>query len=181
MLDESHPGGTAMTAPGQELSDAELALALARSAGDRLRDMRAELDGLTPAELKQRGDQPAQEALAAGLAAARPRDAVLSEEATDDQARRRASRVWIMDPLDGTREYSEGRSDWAVHVALWEDGELAAGAVALPGLDAVLASAPAPVVPPRDPQAPLRMAVSRSRPPAVATRVAEALRAELVA
>ena len=73
--------------------------------------------------------------LAAGLAAARPGDAVLSEEAADDAARLDAARVWIIDPLDGTREYSEGRSDWAVHVALWADGRLVAGAVALPGLD----------------------------------------------
>src|SRR3954463_15705174 len=180
MLDESHPGGRAMTAPGRELSDAELAVALARSAGDRLRRMRDELDGLTPAELKQRGDRAAQEALAAGLAAARPRDAVLSEEATDDQARLRSSRVWIIDPLDGTREYSEGRSDWAVHVALWQDGALVAGAVALPGLDTVLTSDPAPVVPPRREGAPLRMAVSRSRPPAIASAVAEGLGAERV-
>src|SRR3954469_4602532 len=178
MLDESQPGGRAMTAPGRELSDAELAVALARSAGDRLRDMRAELDALTPAELKQRGDRAAQEALAAGLAAARPRDAVLSEEATDDQARLRSSRVWIIDPLDGTREYSEGRSDWAVHVALWQDGALAAGAVALPGLGVVLTSDPAPVVPPRRAGAPLRMAVSRSRPPAIASAVAEELGGE---
>src|SRR3954469_8666770 len=181
MLDESQPGGRAMTAPGRELSDAELAVALARSAGDRLRRMRDELDGLTPAELKQRGDRAAQEALAAGLAAARPRDAVLSEEATDDQARLRSSRVWIIDPLDGTREFSEGRSDWAVHVALWQDGALVAGAVALPGLGTVLGSAPAPAIPDRAPGTPLRMAVSRSRPPAIATDVASALGAELVA
>src|SRR3954469_1055702 len=180
MLDESQPGGRAMTAPGRELSDAELAVALARSAGDRLRDMRAELDALTPAELKQRGDRAAQEALAAGLAAARPRDAVLSEEATDDQARLRSSRVWIIDPLDGTREFSEHRPDWAVHVALWQDGALVAGAVALPGLDVVLTPDPAPGVPGRVDGSPLRIAVSRSRPPAAAMQVAEAMHAELV-
>ena len=75
---------------------------------------------------------------------------MLSEEAADDGARLDAARVWIIDPLDGTREYSEGRPDWAVHVALWEDGALVAGAVALPGLDTLLTSDPAPVVPPRD-------------------------------
>jgi 3'(2'), 5'-bisphosphate nucleotidase len=106
---------------------------------------------------------------------------VLSEEATDDAARLDAARVWIIDPLDGTREYSEGRPDWAVHVALWEEGALVTGAVALPGLDTLLTSDPAPVVPPRDTTAPLRMAVSRSRPPAIATGVAEALGADLVA
>jgi 3'(2'), 5'-bisphosphate nucleotidase len=162
------------------LSDADLAAQLAKSAGDRLLALRERVHGAPPAELKERGDAEGQLALAEGLAAARPDDAVLSEEAADDPARLSASRVWIVDPLDGTREYSEGRSDWAVHVALWQDGELAAGAVALPGLDVVLASAPAPVVPPRNPHAPLRMAVSRSRPPAVATRVAEALGAELL-
>ena len=161
--------------------DPDLAALLATSAGRVLLALRERMRGAPPQELKDRGDGEAQRTLAEGLAAARPRDAVLSEEAADDPVRLTASRVWIVDPLDGTREYSEGRSDWAVHVALWEDGELAAGVVALPGLDAVLASAPAPVVPPRDPQAPLRMAVSRSRPPAVATRVAEALGAELVA
>jgi 3'(2'), 5'-bisphosphate nucleotidase len=164
-----------------DLSDPELAASLARSAGERLLGLRERLRNLSAAELKERGDGEGQRALSEGLAAARPRDAVLSEEATDDRARLTASRVWIIDPLDGTREFSEGRSDWAVHVALWEDGELTAGAVALPGLDVVLTSAPAPAVPPRDPDAPLRMAVSRSRPPAVATQVAEALGAELVA
>jgi len=88
--------------------------------------------------------------------------------------------VWIVDPLDGTREYSEGRSDWAVHVALWQDGDLVAGAVALPALDVVLTSDPPATVPGRPDGAPLRMAVSRSRPPALATQVAEALGAELV-
>jgi 3'(2'), 5'-bisphosphate nucleotidase len=163
------------------LSDPQLAASLARSAGERLLGLRERLRNLSAAELKERGDGEGQRALSPGLAAARPRDAVLSEEATDDRARLTASRVWIIDPLDGTREFSEGRSDWAVHVALWEDGELTAGAVALPGLDVVLTSAPAPAVPPRDPDAPVRMAVSRSRPPAVATQVAEALGAELVA
>jgi 3'(2'), 5'-bisphosphate nucleotidase len=169
MLDQADP------------SDAALAAALARSAGDRLRRLRSELAGLSPDELKARGDAEAQGVLAAGLAAARPRDAVLSEEAADDRARLDAARVWIIDPLDGTREFSEGRADWAVHVALWQDGELTAGAVALPGLDVVLTSDPASVVPRRNGGAPPRMAVSRSRPPAVATQVADAMGAELVA
>ena len=162
------------------LSDADLAALLAKSAGDRLRALRDRLRGAPPAELKEQGDGEGQRALADGLAATRPRDAVLSEEAVDDPARLSASRVWIIDPLDGTREFSEGRSDWAVHVALWQDGDLVAGAVALPGLDDVLTSEPPPVLPPRrDPIRP-RMAVSRSRPPAVAHQVAEALGAELV-
>jgi 3'(2'), 5'-bisphosphate nucleotidase len=163
------------------LSDTELAAELARAAGRGLLELRAEVGELPPDEVKKRGDAAAQRALAAGLAAARPGDAVLSEEATDDAARLDAARVWIIDPLDGTREYSEGRSDWAVHVALWADGDLVAGAVALPGLGTVLTSDPAPVVPPRNAAAPLRMAVSRSRPPAIATGVAESLGADLVA
>jgi 3'(2'), 5'-bisphosphate nucleotidase len=161
-------------------SDAEIAAALALTAGEPLRQLCRELAGPSPADLEARGDAEAQPALADGLPAARAQDAVLLEETTDYSARRDASRVWIIDPLDGTREYSEGRSDWAVHVALWEDGELVAGAVALPGLDTVLTSEPAPVVPPRDADAPLRMAVSRSRPPAIATGVAEALGADLI-
>ena len=166
---------------GADLSDADLAAALARTAGRRLVELRSALGDLSGDEIKKRGDAAAQLALAEGLLAARPDDAVLSEEATDDQARLEAARVWIIDPLDGTREYSEGRSDWAVHVALWADGSLVAGAVALPGLDTVLTTEPAAVVPARDGAAPLRMAVSRSRPPAIATGVAEALGADLVA
>lgn len=165
----------------QAQPDTELAAELAHAAGRVLLELRAGVGDLAAAEVKKRGDAAAQQYLAAGLGAARPGDAVLSEEAADDGARLDADRVWIIDPLDGTREYSEGRSDWAVHVALWEAGVLVAGAVALPGLDVVLATRPAAVVPARDGAAPLRMAVSRSRPPAIATRVAEALGADLVA
>ncbi|WP_448624328.1 3'(2'),5'-bisphosphate nucleotidase CysQ [Geodermatophilus sp. URMC 64] len=162
------------------LSDVQVAAALARDAGSRLQHLRRDPAGLTPDELRKRGDAEAQALLAAGLAAARPGDAVLSEEAADDRARLEAARVWIVDPLDGTREFSEGRADWAVHVALWERGDLVAGAVALPGLEMVLASDPPPAVPERDERRPLRLAVSRSRPPAVATAVARALGADLV-
>jgi 3'(2'), 5'-bisphosphate nucleotidase len=164
-----------------DLSDAELAVEVAQAAGRKLLDLRAAQGDLPADEVKKRGDEAAQQVLAAGLAAARPGDAVLSEEAADDAARLDAARVWIIDPLDGTREYSEGRSDWAVHVALWAAGSLVAGAVALPGLDTVLTTEPAAVVPSRDGAAPLRMAVSRSRPPSIATGVAEALGADLVA
>jgi 3'(2'), 5'-bisphosphate nucleotidase len=105
---------------------------------------------------------------------------VLSEEGKDDPARLTADRVWIVDPLDGTREFGEaGRTDWAVHVALWDRGELTAGAVALPARDLVLSTAR----PPHRPEpsqatgalAPLRIVVSRSRPPAFAAQVAEAV------
>ncbi|MCW2620431.1 MAG: Inositol monophosphatase [Frankiales bacterium] len=164
----------------RDQSDADLAAGLAFSAGQRLIAVRADAIGLSVPDLKDRGDAEAQKVLAAGLAAARPDDTVLSEEAADDPARLHADRVWIIDPLDGTREYAEGRDDWAVHVALWSAGRLRTGAVALPGLATVLRSEPAEVVPPRRPGVPLRLAVSRSRPPAVARQVAVALDAELV-
>ena len=113
------------------------------------------------------------------LAAARPDDAVLSEEGADDPIRLRSQRVWIVDPLDGTREFSElDRDDWAVHVALWEDGELIAGAVALPAQGITLAT-PAVSPPPPAPSAP-RIVVSRTRPPAVALQVRDALGGVLV-
>jgi 3'(2'), 5'-bisphosphate nucleotidase len=118
--------------------------------------------------------------LAALLAEYRPGDAVLSEEAADSSARLSADRVWIIDPLDGTREFSEPpRSDWAVHVALWERGELAAGAVALPAEGLTFGTDRPPVVPPPD-RGPLRLAVSRSRPPGFVTGVADSLGARLV-
>ncbi|NCT92746.1 hypothetical protein GXB85_17575, partial [Cellulomonas sp. APG4] len=123
------------TAPGGGLDDDHvLAAHLARGAGRLLLATReAGGDGA-------RGDRVAHEHLADALAVHRPGDAVLSEEAADDAARLTAERVWIVDPLDGTREYGEGRDDWAVHVALWASGELVAGAVALPGRAQVLAT-----------------------------------------
>ena len=92
--------------------------------------------------LRREGDRRSHEFIAARLATARPGDAVLSEEGRDDPARLSADRVWIVDPLDGTREFGEpGRTDWAVHVALWERGELTAGAVALPAQGRILSTA----------------------------------------
>ena len=122
--------------------DHELAAGLAADAGALLVDLRESLlrRDTDPREIRDLGDARAQELLAARLADARPDDAVLSEEARDDRARLDATRVWIVDPLDGTREYSEGRDDWAVHVALWREGELVAGAVALPGLGLTLST-----------------------------------------
>jgi 3'(2'), 5'-bisphosphate nucleotidase len=113
------------------------------------------------------------------LAAERPGDAVLSEEGADDPIRLTSERVWIVDPLDGTREFSElGREDWAVHVALWQAGELVAGAVALPAQGVTLAT-PDVAPPPPAPAAP-RIVVSRTRPPEVALAVREALGGTLV-
>jgi 3'(2'), 5'-bisphosphate nucleotidase len=113
------------------------------------------------------------------LRAARPDDALLSEEEKDNSARLASYRVWIVDPLDGTREYGEGRSDWAVHVALAIDGVASVGAVALPGLGLTLTSgAPTALAPANEP---LRMLVSRTRPAAEAVQVAERMGADLLA
>jgi 3'(2'), 5'-bisphosphate nucleotidase len=160
-------------------TDVEVAAQAARAAADVLLDLRSRGE-LTGRALGDAGDAAAQEAISALLAERCPDDAVFSEEAVDDPRRLSADRVWIIDPLDGTREYGEdGRHDWAVHVALWSGGDLSAAAVALPALDQVLVTAPAPELPGRG-DGPVRIAVSRSRPPAEASAVAEALGAELV-
>ena len=115
----------------------------------------------------------------AALATRRPGDEVLSEEGADNPARLTARRVWIVDPLDGTREFSEpGRDDWAVHVALWDGGELVAGAVALPAQGFTLAT-PEVAAPPPAPNQP-RIVVSRTRPPAIALAVRDGLDGVLV-
>ncbi|WP_371390034.1 3'(2'),5'-bisphosphate nucleotidase CysQ [Protofrankia sp. BMG5.30] len=160
-----------------------MAARLATDAGALLLRIRAELGFADPAALRDAGDARSQALLAAALARHRGQDAVLSEEATDDPARLTARRVWIIDPLDGTREFSEpGRSDWAVHVALWQDGELAAGAVALPAQGITLATGGPSAVPARSaaPAPPAggggpRLVASRTRAPALVTTVAEAL------
>jgi 3'(2'), 5'-bisphosphate nucleotidase len=158
--------------------DDRLAAELAAEAGRRLLVLRAE--GGDPAALRRDGDRRSHEFLTAELARLRPGDAVLSEEGADDPARLRARRVWIVDPLDGTREFGEpGRTDWAVHVALWEQGELTAGAVALPAQDTVLSTADPQASPAAAPPGMLRFVVSRTRPPDFAVRLAEKTGAEL--
>ncbi|WP_132429763.1 3'(2'),5'-bisphosphate nucleotidase CysQ [Pseudonocardia endophytica] len=159
--------------------DAAFARRIADEAGALLLRVRRTDD---PEPVGDRGDRAAQDLIAAALAEFRPDDAVLSEEALDDPARLDARRVWIIDPLDGTREFAEaGRHDWAVHVALWEDGELSAGAVALPAVGTTLDSATiAPPLPMPDP-ARVRVAVSRTRPPSVVDRLAERMTIERVA
>jgi 3'(2'), 5'-bisphosphate nucleotidase len=136
--------------------------------------------GVPADELKAAGDAGSQHHLAEALRTRFPDDAVLSEEAADDQTRLTSRRVWIVDPLDGTREYSEeGRSDWAVHVALVEDGTLVAGAVALPAQGVTLSTAEPPPTPAaRDGR--IRLLVSRTRPTEHATALAAALDADLV-
>ena len=158
-------------------SDVEVAAVAALAAADVLVPLRE--GRLTGRDLGDAGDAAAQSAIAASLAAAVPGDLVFSEEAADDLRRLTADRVWIVDPLDGTREYGDrDRHDWAVHVALWSTGKLTAAAVALPALGEVLVTDPAPRVPLRS--GAVRIAVSRTRPPAVAADVARALEAELV-
>lgn len=160
-------------------TDHEVAARLATEAGALLLDVRAEFADADSAERKAAGDKRSHDFLMEALAAERPGDAVLSEEGVDDPVRLSASRVWIVDPLDGTREFSEpGRTDWAVHVALWEAGELVAGAVALPAQGITLATPTVPA-PPAQPGAP-RVVVSRTRPPAVALEVKDALDGTLV-
>jgi 3'(2'), 5'-bisphosphate nucleotidase len=163
--------------------DDRLAAELAEQAGNLLLDLRAE--GGDPADLRKAGDRLSHEFLAAELAARRPGDAVLSEEGQDDRARLAADRVWVVDPLDGTREFGEpGRTDWAVHVALWERGALTAGAVALPAQGQVLATTAPPVVPPANgsaaPGGQLRVVVSRTRPPAFLERLSEEMSVTLM-
>ena len=150
--------------PTAATDDHALAAWLATVAGDLLLEVRQQ--GLEGSELKDAGDRAAHELLMALLTEHRPGDAVLSEEGKDDKVRLTSDRVWIVDPLDGTREFSEPpRDDWAVHVALWEAGDLVAGAVAQPGLGTTFHTG-APSTIPAKPEGPLRIAVSRTRPPA---------------
>lgn len=158
------------------VSDAELAARLAAGAGRLLLAIRAK--ELAGDALGAAGDVAANAFLVDGLRTARPDDGLLSEEMTCDGARLLKSRVWIIDPLDGTREYGEGRDDWAVHVGLSVDGVATVGAVALPALGLLLRSDdPLPLsdLPPRP-----RMVVSRTRPAPQSVAVAESLGAELV-
>lgn len=178
--------------------DAAFARWLAERAGRLLLDIRAELGHDDPEALRAAGDKRSHDLLRSELARWRPKDAVLSEE--DEGARRAwaegsagpapdrltADRVWIVDPLDGTREYTErGRTDWAVHVALWErhattPHRIAASAVALPAQHRVIATDRPPSYPPQPSGEAIRLAASRSRPPAFLTALADELGAELV-
>lgn len=169
--------------PTATMDDHELAMALAKAAGARLLQVRAEHAGLGSdgKTIKNAGDAASQELLAELLTQTRPDDAVLSEEAADDAARLSADRVWIIDPLDGTREFSElDRSDWAVHVALWQDGDLVAGAVTMPAAEIAYGTGVADPAPTGTPPT-IRLAVSRTRPPAFVQAMADLLGAELVA
>ena len=161
------------------MSEHHDAAQIAQQAGELLLELRATSE-LTGRELKDEADRQAHELIMELLAAAYPDDPVLSEEGRDDTDRLSSSRVWIVDPLDGTREFSEeGRTDWAVHVALAVDGVATIGAVALPALGTVLSTDPAPELAPATGGAP-RMVVSRTRPPEITEPLRAALSAELV-
>ena len=178
-----------MNVGGNELvvaSDHELARLAAVAAGRALMTLREEMGFSDPKRLRDEGDRTAHVLLMQLLAEQRPDDAVLSEEGDDTEGRpdrAGATRVWVIDPLDGTREYSEGRADFAVHVGLAVDGMPMVGAVALPGEDLVLVTGArrsrARTLAPRR-AGPLRIVVSRTRPPVEAKRVAARLGAELV-
>lgn len=165
------------------MTDAELAAHLAHHAGRILLQVRDSgmFDGPEKAKaLGKAGDQTANQFLVHALKVQRPEDGLLSEESKDTDERLAKSRVWIIDPVDGTREYGEARSDWAVHVALTIDGRPEIGAVALPGLDGgIVLRSDAPIAMPPSAATP-RLLVSRTRPAAEAVAVAEKIGGELV-
>lgn len=158
-------------------TDAELAGKLAQAAGEILLQVRS--SGLvTGKNLGKAGDETANQFLINAIREQRPDDGLLSEESKDTKERLSRSRVWIIDPVDGTREFGEGRSDWAVHIALAIEGAAHIGAVALPGLGQILRSdQPAALPQSGDP---LRLVVSRTRPAKEAVAAAEAIGGELV-
>lgn len=163
------------------MNDHQLAARLASEAGELLVALRAELSGqrLAPFAVGARGDAAAHDFIASALQEHRPDDIVLSEESMDNRRRLAHDRVWIVDPLDGTREFSiPGRTDWAVHVALVTDGAPVAGAVALPAQGLTLATVPAPPMPVA--AARPRVITSRSRPGRLARRIADEIGAEIV-
>jgi 3'(2'), 5'-bisphosphate nucleotidase len=176
------------------LTDAALAAELAREAGELLLEVRREEGFWDPYDLGDAGDKRANELILEGLARERPADSVLSEEAVDDLSRVHADRVWIVDPLDGTWEFSTLRNDWAVHIALWQrfeagrsatsgpsgpDGGITDAAVALPAFGEVFRT---DTVAPPAPRAegPIRITASANRPPAVLWRLADQMEVELI-
>lgn len=159
------------------MNDVELAAHLAEVAGRLLIEVRAS-GMLSLKALGKAGDATANQFLVHALREQRPDDGLLSEEEKDNPERLAKSRVWIVDPVDGTREYGEERTDWAVHVGLAIDGKPVMGAVGLPGMGKVLRTDQPQAVPP--PPEKLRMVVSRTRPAREATDIAEKLDAELV-
>jgi 3'(2'), 5'-bisphosphate nucleotidase len=173
-----------MTDPQDQIAetDTELATRLAVEAGHRLMALRSQMfeSGAGSWDVMDAGDAVAHRYIADQLRALRPDDAVLDEEGSEDPRRFAADRVWIIDPLDGTREFGEpGRRDWAVHIALWGGDDFAAGAVSLPAVDLVFSTDPPPTLPTVDRSRP-RMITSRYRAPYAAVIVANALGCDAV-
>ncbi|EIF00551.1 3'(2'),5'-bisphosphate nucleotidase CysQ [Saccharomonospora glauca] len=166
------------------MTDARLAARLAAEAGElllRIRDETSREPVRDPRALGRRGDAESNALIVRTLAEHRPGDAVLSEESADDPKRLRASRVWIVDPLDGTREYGLGRPDWTVHVALWQAGiGITAAAVAQPDSGLVMSTDEPRKSSSQLPGKKKRILVSNTRPPEFAKKVAEEVDAELV-
>jgi 3'(2'), 5'-bisphosphate nucleotidase len=163
-------------------TDVELANRLAVEAGHLLVALQEEMyERRAPAwQIMDTGDLASHRYLLEQLRTARPDDAVLSEEGVEDPRRFGTDRVWIVDPLDGTNEFGErGRHDWAVHVALWDHGSFAAGAVTLPAMDLLFSTDPASVLPPRTREVP-RLITSRNRNPPAAVIIANALGCDAV-
>ncbi|MCG7268014.1 3'(2'),5'-bisphosphate nucleotidase CysQ [Corynebacterium sp. ACRQJ] len=159
-----------------ELNDATLAQRLAQGTGEILKGVR-NVGLLRGTELGKAGDALAQDWIARSLVQHRPNDAMLSEEAEDDLARLDNSRVWIIDPLDGTREYAGGRQDWAVHIALVENGKIVESAVGMPDLGRVFSSSEVRAV---EGSRTNRLVISQNTTPAIAEFIAEDLGLELV-
>jgi 3'(2'), 5'-bisphosphate nucleotidase len=164
------------------MSDHDDAHRIATEAGALLLRIRedAAAGRLDPSQLKDEGDRQSNELILELLRKAHPDDAVLSEERADDPGRVNSARTWIVDPLDGTREFGEDpRPDWAVHVALVEKGFPTVGAVALPARGFTLSTLEPPELPLRADRAPV-LVVSRTRPPAETEIVRAALGGELL-
>jgi len=163
-------------------TDHELAGRIAEEAGRMLVELRTNLmrQGFHYWDLKDEGDYAGHRYIVEALKSARPDDVILSEEAADDRARLSADRVWIIDPIDGTNEFAEPpRHDWAIHIALWERGDLTTAAVALPALELTFHVSPASALPDRTRLKP-RLVTSRSRNPYSAVVVAHALGCDVV-
>ena len=163
-------------------TDQQLASRVATEAGAMLVELRDDLvaEGIHYWDLQDEGDVAGHRYIMSALTAARPDDVILSEEAADNRKRLSAERVWIIDPIDGTNEFAEHpRHDWAIHIALWESGELTAASVALPTLGITFDASPAAVVPPSTRAKPL-LVTSRSRNPYCAVMVANALGCDVV-
>jgi 3'(2'), 5'-bisphosphate nucleotidase len=167
------------------VTDVALAARIAQEAGKLLVAVRDEVGFGDPYDLGDAGDRRANELILRLLREARPDDAVLSEESPDNLARLRADRVWIIDPVDGTREFSmPGRVDWAVHIALWQRGDgphggITDAVVGLPATGAIYRTDTVSTPAPRDP-GPIRVATSRNRPPTVLWWLRDILDIELV-